>query len=92
MEAGSGLVAKSCLTLATPLIVVCQAALSMGFSKQEYWSGLPCPLPGLLHWQVDSLPSEPREKPRSSQSKSDIGADEAPLVWFRAAQVQIFSV
>ena len=23
-----------------------QASLSMGFSKQEYWSGLPCPLPG----------------------------------------------
>ena len=26
-------------------IVVCQAPLSMGFSRQEYWSGLPCPPP-----------------------------------------------
>ncbi|ELR59374.1 hypothetical protein M91_12867, partial [Bos mutus] len=25
-----------------------QAPLSMGFSRQEYWSGLPCPLPGDL--------------------------------------------
>ena len=24
----------------------CQAPLSMGFSRQEYWSGLPCPPPG----------------------------------------------
>ena len=39
--------------------VDCQAPLSMGFLKQEYWSGLPFPSPGdllsLLHWQVDSL-------------------------------------
>ena len=26
----------------------CQAPLSMGFSRQEYWSGLPCPPPGAL--------------------------------------------
>ena len=25
-----------------------QSLLSMGFSRQEYWSGLPCPLPGYL--------------------------------------------
>ena len=29
-------------------IVACQAPVSMGFSKQEYWSGLPCPSPGDL--------------------------------------------
>ena len=47
----------------------CHAPLSMGFSRQEYWSGLSFPSPGdlpdpgiephllcLLHWQVDSLP------------------------------------
>ena len=28
--------------------VACQAPLSMGFCKQEYWSGLPCPSPGDL--------------------------------------------
>ena len=46
-----------------------QAPLSMGFSRQEYWSGLPCPPPGdlpdpginlsllcLLHWKLGSLP------------------------------------
>ena len=33
---GGGLVAKSCLTLET-----LQAPTSMGFSRQEYWSGLP---------------------------------------------------
>ena len=27
----------------TPWTVACQAPLSMGFSRQEYWSGLPCP-------------------------------------------------
>ena len=32
--------AKSCLTLATPRTVACQALLSRGFSRQEYWSGL----------------------------------------------------
>ena len=26
----------------------CQAPLAMGFSRQEYWSGLPCPPPGDL--------------------------------------------
>ena len=47
----------------------------MGFSRQEYWSGLPFPSPGdLLHLerepgsptlQADSLPSEPPGKPTS---------------------------
>ena len=40
---GGGLVTKSCRTLAA-----CQAPLSMGFSRPEYWSGLPCPPPGNL--------------------------------------------
>ena len=34
-----------CLTPATPWTVVFQAPLSMGFSRQEYWSGLPFPSP-----------------------------------------------
>ena len=33
---------------ATPWTVARQAPLSMGFSRQEYWSGLPCPPPGDL--------------------------------------------
>ena len=40
------LVAKSYLTLGTPWTVAHQAPLSMGFSRQEYWSGLPFPSPG----------------------------------------------
>ena len=65
---GAGLVAKSCLTLGTQRAVARQARLSMGFSRREYWSGLPFPSPGLppnpgiepmypaLH--ADSLPTE----------------------------------
>ena len=33
---------------ATPWTVACQAPLSMGFPRQEYWSGLPFPSPGDL--------------------------------------------
>ena len=53
----------------TPWSVAYQAPQSMGFSKQEYWSGLPFPSPGDLSdpgiepgsptLQVDALPSEP---------------------------------
>ena len=44
---------QSCLTLRlivslTQWTVAPQAPLSMGFSRQEYWSGLPCPPPGDL--------------------------------------------
>ena len=34
---------------ATPWTVAHQAPLSMGFSRQEYWSGMSCPSPGDLH-------------------------------------------
>ena len=43
------LVARSCPTLLVTLwTVVCQASLSMGFSRWEYWSGLPFPSTGDL--------------------------------------------
>ena len=45
----SSLVAKSCLTLATPQTVPRQVPLSMGLSRQEYWSGLPFPSPDFEH-------------------------------------------
>ena len=41
-------VAKSPLTLVTPWTEAPQAPLSMGFSRQEHWSGLPFPPPGAL--------------------------------------------
>ena len=37
-----------CLTLCNPMDVAHQAPLSMGFSRQEYWSGLLCPPPGSM--------------------------------------------
>ena len=53
----------------TPRTVTHQPPLSMGVSRQAYWSGFPCPssedppdpglkslLPDLLHWQANSLP------------------------------------
>ena len=40
---------QSYLTLFNPMdYIVHQAPLSMGFSRQEYWNGLPCPLPGIF--------------------------------------------
>ena len=43
------LVTQSCLILCDPVNCVAhQAALSMDFSRKEYWSGLPCPSPGDL--------------------------------------------
>ena len=36
---------QPCLTRCDPGTVAHQASLSMGFSRQEYWSGLPCPPP-----------------------------------------------
>ena len=65
----------SCVQLfVTPWTIACHAPLSMEFSRQEYWSGLPLPsfrVPSpprdwthFLHWQVDSLPSEPPGKSR----------------------------
>ena len=38
---GGSLIAKSCPTLKTPWTIACQAPLSMGFARQEYWSGVP---------------------------------------------------
>ena len=43
-----GLVTKLCPTLVTTWTVACQAPLSIGFSRQEYWCGLPFPSPGDL--------------------------------------------
>ena len=52
MEQRSNISAKllqSCPTLCDPMnYIACQAPLSMGFYRQEYWSGLPCPSPGDL--------------------------------------------
>ena len=56
-----GLVAKSCLTLAIPSSL--PGSLSMAFSRQEHWNGLPFPSPG-------DLPN-PGIKPRSPALQAD---------------------
>ena len=67
------LVTPSCPTLCDPWTIAGEVPLSMGFSSQEYWSGLPFPSPGNLSdpgiklWspalKVDSLPTEAPGKP-----------------------------
>ena len=57
------LVPQPCPTLATPQSVACQAPLSMGFPRQEYWSGLPFSSPG-------DLP-DPGIKPESPALQAD---------------------
>ena len=68
-------VAQSRPTLCDPMDCSYQAPLSMGFSRQEYWSGVPLPSPGDLPdqgvepgsraLQADALPSEPPGKSHS---------------------------
>ena len=68
------LVTQLCLTFATQWTVARQAPLSIEFSRQKYWSGLPFPSPGDLPdpgiepgypaLQADSLLSEPLGKPQ----------------------------
>ena len=64
---------------ASPWTADSQAPLSMGFSRQEYWSGLPFPSPGDLPdsgieprsptLQADTLPSKPPGKPYSAKGR-----------------------
>ena len=72
MYGGGGLVTKLGPTPVIPWTVACWAPLSMGFSRQEYWSGLPFPPPGDLPdpgikpgspvLQADSLSTKPPGK------------------------------
>ena len=74
------LVAQLCPTLFDPMDLAHQAPLSMEFSRQEYWSGLPLPSPGDLPnpgikcvssaLQTDSLLYEP---PGNIQKNEDQG-------------------
>ena len=59
---------------ATPSTVAHQAPLSMGFSRQEYWSGLSFPFPG-------DLP-DPGIKPRSPALQADTLTSEPPGRFF----------
>ena len=85
---------------ATLWIVACQAPLSTGFSRQEYWSGFPFPpLGGLptqranlylmsLHWQVGSLPLVP---PGSALGKCQFVVDNSNIQVYTSVNHRISS-
>ena len=68
------LITRLCPPLCNSMTVACQTPLSIEFSRQEYWSGLPFPSPGglpdpgiepgSLVLQAESLPPEPLRKPK----------------------------
>ena len=58
---------------ATPWTVACLAPLSVGFSRPEYWNGLPCPPPGYL--------PDPGIKPGSPALQADYLLSEPPGIW-----------
>ena len=95
-------VAKSSQILCDPMNCSPQAPLSVGFSRQKYWSGLPflspgdlsSPDPHLLHWQVNSLPlshlgSQLLEK---CKSKLEWGSTSHWSEWPSLKSLQIINV
>ena len=70
------LVVQLCLTLRPYGLLSTKHLCPRGFSRQEYWNGLPCPPPGDLPnpgikpssptFQVDSLPAEPTGMPKNT--------------------------
>ena len=70
-------VAQLCRLLATPWTAAYQAPPSMGFDRQEYWSGVPLPSPG-------DLP-DPGIEPRSPALEADALTSEPPKVPLNSA-------
>ena len=88
---------------ATPWTVAYQAPPSMGFSRQECWSGLPFPSPGDLPnpgikprspaLQADTLPSEPLGKPTYIQIyKFTAIPIKLPMVFFYRTRTKKFTI
>ena len=78
----------SCVQLfVIPWTIACQVPLSMGFCRQEHWSGLSCPPPRvfptqgsklcLVHWQANSL--LPPEKPIPIHIQVQKGSSNLPV-------------
>ena len=98
----SGLLLLNCVIrvrlFETPWTVAHQAPLSVGFSRQEYWSGLPCPSPrdflnpgiepGSPAWQADSLPLSHQGRPSVSETHRISFLGDSDKVW---AKVTLFS-
>ena len=76
----------SCVGLWNTMDCSLPGSCPWGFSRQEYWSGLPCPAPGALPnpgiesrspaLQVDSSPAEPQGKPMVAETVKSL-----PEVW-----------
>ena len=64
--------AQSRLTLCNPMDYGPQAPLSMGFSRQEYWSGLPCSSP----WEL----TDPGVEPTSVRSSASVRSPVSPAL------------
>ena len=84
-------------TFVTPWIAAGRAPLSMEFSRQEYWSGLPCPPPGdlpnpgieprSLTMQGDSLRSEPLLKQINKETKNGSWSLRLSFGWRQSLQL-----
>ena len=75
---------------ATLCPVTCQTPLSMGFSRQEYWSGLPCPPPGDLPHPGIELGS-----PASSASQADsllLNHQGSPTILYPFCQIKLWNL
>ena len=93
------LVAQLCLTLQLHGLYPTRFLCPWGFSRQDYWSGLPCPPPwdlpnpGIkprsLALQVDSLPSDPPDQIRLDQLLSHVRLFATP--WTVAHQAPLFN-
>ena len=86
-----------CPTLCNPVNCSLPGSSVYGFSRQEYWSGLPCPPPGdlpnpgikpaslcLLHWQAGSWPLVPPGKPLPNPAQlqnPDCSQTPQPSLW-----------
>ena len=90
------------LLLVTPGTKARQALLSMGFSRQEYWSGLSFPSPGdlpnpgielvspsLLLWQADFLTTEPPARCQTDHLAA-VAGPLAPSKWSWTAQLNVW--
>ena len=93
---------QSCLALSDPWTVAGQAPLSMGFSRHECWSGLPCPPPGdlpypgikltsLLYWHAGFLPLASPGKLKTTIWPRNPTTEPVPLLLFSHYVIPDFS-